>query len=85
MMGLVLLTFLFAVQNGYPGGIIQYITNAKKLLKDSLEGANPFEGFVPSVPVGKILNTQEPEYAELEKAGIKATAFFSSTPLFPES
>ena len=32
----------------YPGGIRQYITNARKLLAESKAGFNPLEGWVPS-------------------------------------
>eukprot|EP00953_Heterococcus_sp_UTEX-ZZ885_P032058 16769-Heterococcus_DN1.PRE.2 len=37
----------------YPGGLTAYITKARKLLKDSAEGVNPFDGYTPelSLPV----------------------------------
>ena len=38
----------------YPGGIESYINRAKKLLIDSANDVNPYEGFVPSVPKGII-------------------------------
>jgi len=37
----------------YPGGIESYVNRAKKLLVDSANDVNPYEGFVPSVPKGK--------------------------------
>jgi UDP-sugar pyrophosphorylase len=33
---------------GYPGGIVQYVKNAKQLLQASKEGKNPFDGWTPS-------------------------------------
>jgi hypothetical protein len=38
------------INKNYPGGLKEYTNRAKKLLKDSCEGANPFEGFTPVVP-----------------------------------
>lgn len=31
---------LLQLDEGYPGGILQYVSNAKRLLQDSREGAN---------------------------------------------
>lgn len=43
-----------AYLNGkYPGGLKEYVARAKKLLHDSANNINPFEGFTPSVPSGK--------------------------------
>lgn len=46
------LTVFFQVTRlnaSYPGGIVQYINNARELLADSKAGKNPFDGFTPSV------------------------------------
>ncbi|XP_020393510.1 UDP-sugar pyrophosphorylase [Zea mays] len=37
------------LNSSYPGGLVSYIQNAKKLLADSKEGKNPYDGFTPSV------------------------------------
>ena len=37
------------LERGYPGGVAQYVANAKKLLQDSAADANPFEGYTPRV------------------------------------
>ncbi|KAL6747103.1 nucleotide-diphospho-sugar transferase [Haematococcus lacustris] len=62
---------LQALQASYPGGLPAYITNARKLLQDSKEGRNPFEGYTPSVPVGQRLDFASPEFLELEEAGLR--------------
>ena len=46
---------LSAVDAGYPGGIGKYIANARGLLEASRDGKNPFEGWTPSVPAGKVV------------------------------
>ena len=49
------------LEEGYPGGIVAYAKQAKKLLEASKRGDNPFEGYVPHVPKGATLyfNTDE--------------------------
>ncbi len=37
------------LERGYPGGVAQYVINARKLLQDSAADANPFEGYTPKV------------------------------------
>jgi hypothetical protein len=37
------------LERGYPGGIRQYVENARKLLRDSAAEVNPFEGYTPRV------------------------------------
>jgi UDP-sugar pyrophosphorylase len=54
------------INSMYPGGISNYTQKAKKLLRDSLEGANPYEGWRPSVPLGQILNYKDSSPANLE-------------------
>ncbi|RMZ57564.1 hypothetical protein APUTEX25_001764, partial [Auxenochlorella protothecoides] len=69
-----LLSQLRQLDSSYAGGLLKYISNAKKLLKDSKEGSNPFEGCVPSVPEGKKLDFGSDAFIELENAGIAAAA-----------
>ena len=56
---------------GYPGGISQYVANAKKLLKDSKEGVNPFDGWTPSVPDGIVVQYATDEHQKLERVGMQ--------------
>lgn len=55
----------------YPGGLAQYIKNARELLADSKAGKNPFEGFTPSVPSGENLSFADENFIKYEEAGIK--------------
>uniref|UniRef100_A0A6U6C210 UTP-monosaccharide-1-phosphate uridylyltransferase n=1 Tax=Guillardia theta TaxID=55529 RepID=A0A6U6C210_GUITH len=55
-----------------PGGLEGYVTNARKLLKDSKEGVNPYEGFAPSVPQGEHLKVGSEDFERMEKLGREA-------------
>ena len=33
----------------YPGGVLEYIRKAKKLIQDSAQGVNPFDGYEAKV------------------------------------
>lgn len=55
----------------YPGGIKEYVEKARKMLKDKLVGANPFEGYVPHVPLGEKLTPGSKEFMEMEEKGLK--------------
>jgi len=37
------------LEKGYPGGVAAYLNNARKLLRSSAAGDNPFEGMRPEV------------------------------------
>lgn len=56
---------------GYPGGIAAYVKNAKKLLRDSKEGVNPFDGWTPSVPAGVVVEYGDETHVALEKVGME--------------
>jgi UDP-sugar pyrophosphorylase len=56
----------------YPGGLTGYVNNAKKLLIDSKNGANPYDGYTPSVPSGERLTVGNAEFHESERLGIEA-------------
>ncbi|PSC70970.1 UDP-sugar pyrophosphorylase 1 [Micractinium conductrix] len=60
------------LDTSYAGGLRQYIQNARRLLHESKEGVNPFEGCVPSVPEGEKLDFGSERFRELERAGVKA-------------
>lgn len=55
-----------------PGGIEGYVQTARKLLQDSKDGVNPFEGFTPSVPQGQTLDPMSEEFLKMEAAGLDA-------------
>ncbi len=61
---------LVGLNSSYPGGLISYIQNARKLLADSREGKNPFEGFVPEKPDAVDLTEFSSSYDRYEAAGI---------------
>jgi len=73
-----LLAQIANVNSSYPGGVASYTKKARELLRASLEGANPFEGFEPSVPAGERLKFGNNRFIELEKKGrpeLKNTGF----------
>ncbi|XP_074280202.1 UDP-sugar pyrophosphorylase [Silene latifolia] len=55
----------------YPGGLAQYIKNARELLTDSKAGKNPFDGFTPSVPTGENLTFADESFIKYEETGLK--------------
>ncbi|KAF7459014.1 UDP-sugar pyrophospharylase [Cryptosporidium felis] len=60
------------------GGLLGYLTRAKKLLKDSKEGINPREGCYPEVPEVVDLKIGSDEFKKYEEHGfstLKSTAF----------
>ena len=59
------------LEDGYPGGIVAYINQSKKLLEASKRGDNPFEGYVPEVPKGKTLYFNTKKFIEMEEIGLK--------------
>ena len=61
---------LVRVDNAYPGGVIGYISNARKLLSEAKEGKNPFEGFVPEQPDVVDLTCFDDAYDRYETIGI---------------
>lgn len=59
------------LDGSYHGGLKAYIQNAKKLLSDSKEGRNPFDGYTPEVPHGEKLDYASDAFMSLEERGIK--------------
>ncbi|CAA7409048.1 unnamed protein product [Spirodela intermedia] len=59
------------LNGSYPGGLVAYIRNARKLLADSKAGRNPFDGFTPSVPSGEILTFGDDNFVNFEEVGVK--------------
>lgn len=62
---------LVLLDSSYPGGLVAYINNAKRLLADSKAGTNPFDGFTPSVPTGETLAFGDENFIKFEEAGVR--------------
>eukprot|EP00301_Raphidiophrys_heterophryoidea_P009043 c13349_g1_i1.p1 GENE.c13349_g1_i1~~c13349_g1_i1.p1 ORF type:complete len:617 (-),score=184.27 c13349_g1_i1:65-1855(-) len=62
------------LDSDYPGGMKAYVDNAKKLLRASLAGENPYDGFEVVVPQGERLSPGEPAFDEAEAIGSKELA-----------
>ncbi|CAJ2667661.1 unnamed protein product [Trifolium pratense] len=62
---------LVLLDSSYPGGLVAYIKNAKRLLADSKAGTNPFDGFTPSVPTGETLAFGDENFIKFEEAGVR--------------
>ena len=61
---------LTRVDNAYPGGVVGYISNARKLLSEAKDEKNPFEGFVPEQPAVVDLTQFDDAYDRYEAVGI---------------
>jgi hypothetical protein len=61
---------LVALDQQYPGGLLQYHGNAVSLLADSKAGVNPFDGCVPAVPVGVDLGFDTESFRAAENTGL---------------
>ncbi|KAJ0965576.1 hypothetical protein J5N97_026714 [Dioscorea zingiberensis] len=59
------------LNSSYPGGLVAYIQNARRLLADSKAGKNPYDGFTPSVPSGEILTFGDDNFNMLEETGVR--------------
>ncbi|CAK8567416.1 unnamed protein product [Lathyrus sativus] len=62
---------LVVLDSSYPGGLVAYINNAKRLLADSKAGNNPFDGFTPSVPTGETLKFGDENFNKYEEVGVR--------------
>jgi UDP-sugar pyrophosphorylase len=58
----------------YPGGLVAYIRNARRLLAESATGGNPFTGYTPEEPDLVDLSNFGPAYEEAEAVGLKSLA-----------
>ena len=69
--------FFQTLQNcnrSYPGGLVAYIRNARRLLAESATGGNPFAGCTPEEPDLVDLSSFGPAYEEAEGVGLKSLA-----------
>jgi UDP-sugar pyrophosphorylase len=69
--------FFQTLQNcnrSYPGGLVAYIRNARRLLAESATGGNPFAGYTPVEPDLVDLSGFGPSYEEAEGVGLKSLA-----------
>ena len=69
-----LVSALSKTDASYAGGLAKYISRSRELLAASQRGANPFEGFAPSVPDGETLVFGEAGFESAEAAGLEAAA-----------
>lgn len=67
-----LVSQLESLDDSYPdGGLVGYVTNAKRLLADSRAGVNPLDGWTPSVPQGEAFDVGTEAFDETEQSGLK--------------
>jgi UDP-sugar pyrophosphorylase len=57
------------INGNYPGGLVGYIHNARKLLAESKAGANPFEGLTPEQPEKVDLTSFSADFEKYEAIG----------------
>jgi len=62
---------LAKIDSNYPGGLVGYIRNARKLLAEAKEGKNPFEGFVPEHPDTVDLTSINDVFVQYEGIGVR--------------
>lgn len=62
---------LAKIDGSYPGGLVGYIINARKLLAEAATGANPFEGLSPEQPEKVDLNAFDETMEHYENIGAK--------------
>mmetsp|Transcript_20686 Transcript_20686/g.28643 ORF Transcript_20686/g.28643 Transcript_20686/m.28643 type:complete len:597 (+) Transcript_20686:1-1791(+) len=60
---------LESLDNSYIGGLKTYIVRARSLLEKAKAGDNPFDGWIPEVPSGKILEPFSEDYLSFEEIG----------------
>lgn len=60
---------LVKINGNYPGGLVGYIHNARKLLAESKAGSNPFEGLTPEQPEKVDLTTFTDDFEKYEAIG----------------
>jgi UDP-sugar pyrophosphorylase len=53
------------------GGLVGYITNARKLLDDSRRGANPYLGWTPTIPAGEMYKIGSDQWKKAESHGMQ--------------
>lgn len=63
------LATLTRIDNAYPGGLTGYISNARKLLAEAQQGANPYAGFTPQQPDSVDLTSFDEQYDHFEAIG----------------
>ncbi|MFA5350852.1 MAG: UTP--glucose-1-phosphate uridylyltransferase, partial [Candidatus Omnitrophota bacterium] len=62
------------LDTNYPGGLIAYQGNSRKLLEASRKGDNPFDGYIPVVPMGIEMPAIDDNFIRLEQSGLAAAA-----------
>ena len=53
-----------------PGGLLDYVTRARRFLEDSKNSVNPFDNYTPEIPHGVDLNPGDALLDEMEDLGL---------------
>lgn len=64
-----LLNIIADFDRKYPGGMTQYLKNARNLISESQNGINPLKGFTPQIPQSVRLDKLDHAYREYEEIG----------------
>ena len=62
---------LEGLDSSTPGGLVDYVMRARRLLKDSQSGKNPLDGWTPSVPSGENLSYGSESFCDYEDLGME--------------
>ena len=62
---------LQALDASTPGGLVDYVARARRLLKDAQSGRNPLDGWTPSVPLGENLTYGSESFCDFEDLGME--------------
>ena len=61
----------------YPGGLKEYVKQAKVLLLNSKNNVNPYANYTPSIPHGTNITVGDSEYYKLESLGFNELQYTS--------
>eukprot|EP00912_Choanoflagellata_sp_UC4_P002300 UC4_evm2s1447 len=62
------------LNDSYSGGLVAYVEKARRLLADSRDGVNPFDGMWPEDAFGVTVDFGSQEFLDLEARGLAAAA-----------
>lgn len=66
---------ILSLEKSYPGGIVEYVKRAKKLLEDSKNEVNPYLSYKPSVPTGIDITVGNDDFHKYEEVGLETLAY----------
>lgn len=64
---------LARIHEGYPGGIMKYLANARHLLSEARKGGNPYAGYTPTKPPVEDLSSFNDNFFQREREGLEAS------------